>query len=148
MAAVHAACFPPGERWDQAALAGLLTQPGVFALIDPTGGCVIARVAAGEAEILTLAVAPALRRGGRGRALLRAAAGRCAAAGAALLFLEVAADNSAALALYAAEGFRAVGRRRAYYAHGADAVVLRRDLAGNADPGLDAAPAGGHGRRP
>jgi ribosomal-protein-alanine N-acetyltransferase len=59
-----------------------------------------------------------------GREALAAARAR----GAAAMFLEVAAGNTPALALYAREGFAEVGRRRRYYADGADALVLRRDL--------------------
>ena len=48
--------------------------------------------------------------------------------GAGAMFLEVAAGNAPALALYAREGFAEVGRRRRYYSDGTDALVLRRDL--------------------
>ena len=126
LAAIHAACFPPAERWDEAAFATLLRAPGAFALIDPEGCCVLARVAADEAEILTLAVAPARRRQGRGASLLRSALRRMAAGGARAVFLEVAADNRPALALYAREAFHEVGRRAGYYPGGIDALVLRR----------------------
>ena len=86
-----------------------------------------------EAEVLTLAVRPHARRHGRGRALVQAAADLLAHAGAAELRLEVAADNAAALALYAACGFEPTGRRRGYYARGAgapamDALTLLRRL--------------------
>jgi ribosomal-protein-alanine N-acetyltransferase len=128
LAALHAAAFPPGQRWDAAAIAGLLAMPGVFGLVVRGLGFVLARVAADEAEILTLAVAPAARRQGHGGALLAAAMAQAAARGAASMFLDVAADNAAARALYAAAGFAEVGRRRRYYADGADALVLRRDL--------------------
>ena len=123
MAAIHAAAFPPGQRWDAAALASLLDMPGTFGWLDPRGGLVLARCAGGEAEILTLAVAPELRRQGVARALL---GGVLAATAPAPVFLEVAADNHPALALYAATGFAACGRRRAYYGAGRDALVLRR----------------------
>lgn len=105
-----------------------LALPGMFALIDPRGGMVMARVAADEAEILTLAVHPALRRQGLARALLGAAAVIAAEEGAASLFLEVALRNDGARALYAAAGFVEVGRRRRYYADGDDAMVMRRVL--------------------
>jgi len=128
LAAIHATAFPPAEQWSAAAFATHLALPGVFAVIDEAGGLVLARVAADEAEILTLAVAPALRRQGRGRALLAAALSHAAAAGARRLFLEVAEGNAAARALYAAAGFREVGRRPAYYASGEAALVLQADL--------------------
>ncbi len=60
LAAIHAAAFPPGERWDAAAFAGLLATPGTFGLLDERGGFVLARQAGGEAELLTLAVLPAV----------------------------------------------------------------------------------------
>jgi [ribosomal protein S18]-alanine N-acetyltransferase len=128
LAAIHRASFPPAEAWDAATFATHLVLPGSFGLVDPEGAMLLARVAADEAEVLTLAVAPALRRQGRARALLRAAEAQAARAGAACLFLEVSVANAAAQALYAAHGFREVGRRRRYYADGTDAVVLRRDF--------------------
>jgi ribosomal-protein-alanine N-acetyltransferase len=130
MAAIHAAAFRPDEAWDAAVLAGQLRQPGAFALIDAAGGMLLARAAGGEAEILTLAVAPAARRRGIARALLAAAMRRAAASGAAALFLEVAASNGAARALYETTGFVRVGRRARYYPNGGDALVLRADLMG------------------
>jgi ribosomal-protein-alanine N-acetyltransferase len=128
LAALHAAAFPPRERWGADAMALQLGLPGAFGLIDPRGGMVLARVAADEAEILTIAVLPALRRQGIGRALLDAAAAQAAGRGAVALFLEVSAANHPAQALYAACGFERVGHRRRYYPDGADALILRRPL--------------------
>ena len=91
-------------------------------------GFVLARAVAGEAEILTLAVAPAARGKGLGRALLQAAISKAQALGAQTMFLEVGADNPAALALYAGLGFTKVGDRKGYY-QGRDALVLRLPLA-------------------
>jgi len=51
LAALHAACFP--DAWDAAAIARLLDAPGTFAFHNQDG-FVLARTAAGEAEILTL----------------------------------------------------------------------------------------------
>lgn len=124
LAALHAACFP--DAWDEAAIAGLLDKPGTFAFAHDDG-FVLARVAGDEAEILTLAVAPAARGQGLGRALLQAVIIRAAELGGASLFLEVGADNPAALALYAGLGFTRVGMRKAYY-NGGDALVLRLPL--------------------
>ncbi len=103
-------------------------MPGTIGFIDPEGAFILARVAADEAEILTLAVAPALRRQGRARALLTHAARHAGAAGATALFLEVSDANLAARGLYQAAGFRAVGKRRGYYASGETALVLRLEL--------------------
>lgn len=134
LAALHAAAFPPAERWDADALAALLGLEGVFCLVLPgpggAAGFVLARAVAGEAEVLTLAVHPAVRRRGHGAALLAAARAEAGRRGAAALFLEVAAGNAAALALYRHAGAEAVGLRRGYYPDGSDARVLRLGTAG------------------
>ncbi len=106
----------------------LLASPGVFALVDPEGGCVMARVVAGEAEILTLAVTLDQRRRGIGRRLLGRAMEQAASRAAETMFLEVSPANAAAVNLYEAEGFSAVGRRVGYYPNGSDALVMRRAL--------------------
>jgi [ribosomal protein S18]-alanine N-acetyltransferase len=95
-------------------------------------GFALARVAADQAEILTLAVVPAARRRGVGAALLQAVMQAAAARGAAALFLEVSTANDAARALYARAGFCEVGRRCRYYADGTDARVLTRALTAGA----------------
>jgi [ribosomal protein S18]-alanine N-acetyltransferase len=124
MATIHASAFPPGARWGEEAFAAQLGLPGVFGLIDPEGGIVLARVVAEEAEVLTLAVAAAVQRRGLGRGLLAAAMAEARGAGARRILLEVSAKNEAARALYAGAGFGEVGRRPRYYADGSDALVL------------------------
>ena len=126
LAALHAASFP--DPWDAKAITDLLATPGTFAFHAPDG-FVMARIAAGEAEILTLAVAPDARGKGLGRALLQAAINQARGDGATTMFLEVGADNPAARALYASLGFTKVGDRKGYY-QGRDALVLRLPLAG------------------
>ncbi len=128
LAALHRAAFPPAEAWGTDAIRLMLELPGAFGLEAPGRGFVLARVAADEAEILTLAVAPPCRRQGVGAALLAAAMAGAVARGAAAMFLEVSEGNAAARTLYLAAGFAEVGRRRRYYPDGADALVLRRDL--------------------
>jgi ribosomal-protein-alanine N-acetyltransferase len=129
LARLHGEAF--AEPWSEAALAGLAGASGAFALMDDDGFGLV-RALAGEAEILTLAVRAAARRRGLGRALVRAAVSEVRALGAESLFLEVAADNAAALALYAECGFQSVGRRNAYYRRtherAMDALVLRKTL--------------------
>lgn len=129
LATLHAAAFPH-EPWDAAALAGMLATPGTAALTtagDLTG-FILLRVVLDEAEVLTICVSETARRRGAGRALLRAALNAAAAGGAAALYLEAAADNVSALALYRSAGFAEAGRRRGYYRRGAekiDALVMR-----------------------
>lgn len=95
-------------------------------------GFVLSRLAADSAEILTIAVVPKARRRGIGGALLAYHLATLAAAGAKSLFLEVEAENRAALALYRRFDFREVGERQAYYrklsGDRASALILRRDF--------------------
>jgi ribosomal-protein-alanine N-acetyltransferase len=128
LSAIHARAFPEDEYWDAHIIAGQLSQPGIFGLIDPVGGMLLARLAADEAEILTLAVVPERRQQGLGGRLLARAASEVRHHGAVRLFLEVSTRNPAARGLYQQSGFQQVGRRRAYYADGSDALVLSKDL--------------------
>lgn len=125
LAAIHAASF--AEAWDAAALAALMAGEGVVALCAKDG-FVLIRTVADEAEILTVAVAPDARRKGLARALVTQAAQTARASGAARIFLEVSAQNAPAVALYDRLGFAEIGRRRAYYADGADARVMALKL--------------------
>jgi ribosomal-protein-alanine N-acetyltransferase len=92
-------------------------------------------VVADSAEILTVGVVPAARRGGIARLMLADLLADAARRGAREVFLEVRTDNEAAIALYASEGFVPLGRRRGYYDGGrVDALTMRRDLpAGGAE---------------
>lgn len=112
LAQIHAEAFD--SAWDEAAFAALLGTPGVFALGDDAGFILI-RVVLDEAEILTVAVRPALRRQGIGARLVAQAIVESAARGAERMFLEVAQSNNAAQLLYKSAGFEQVGRRKAYY---------------------------------
>lgn len=129
LAAIHATAFP--APWDSTAFEALLDQAGVFA-IEEAEGLILLRVVADEAEILTLAVCPSARKRGLGTRLVRDGATEAASRGARRLFLEVADDNAAALALYSRAGFAEAGRRPGYYArHGGDpqdALILALNL--------------------
>jgi [ribosomal protein S18]-alanine N-acetyltransferase len=128
LAAIHRAAFPASEAWGADAISLQLGLPGAFGLIDGRGGMLLGRVAADEAEVLTLAVAPMVRRCGIASGLLLAAQAEVRARGAGAMFLEVATGNAGALALYLRSGFVEVGRRRGYYADLSDAIVLRMNL--------------------
>jgi len=123
--------------WSADEFEALLKGPGAFAVLGESGepeeprGFILCRAVAGEAEILTIGVDPAARRRGWGAALVEMAAGVAQEAKAFEMFLEVAADNLAAIKLYETTGFERVGLRKGYYPHpdGAkDAVVMRRAL--------------------
>ena len=95
-------------------------------------GLAVARVAADEAEILSIVVARRMRRGGLATRLLGQLLSGLRQRGIRLVFLEVGEDNVAAIALYANFGFVAVGKRDAYYKRDDGstpaALVMRLDL--------------------
>ena len=95
-------------------------------------GFAMIRIAADEAELITIAVDPKWRKKGVGLALMRAVFQDLLMSPAKRIFLEVAADNPAALKLYGKTGFRKVAERQGYYerANGepATAIVMARDL--------------------
>jgi ribosomal-protein-alanine N-acetyltransferase len=128
LAALHGEAFPPGESWGPDAITLMMELSGGFGFQVPGAGFILARAVAGEAEILTLAVAPAARRRGVAAALLDHMLAEAAKQGATEVFLEVSHDNIAARGLYARTGFAQAGLRRHYYTDGSDALVLRRDL--------------------
>lgn len=130
LARLHAECFD--DSWDEAAFDAFLRDPSIFALMAGEDAFILVRVAADESEILSLGTRPDVRRRGAARALVRAGAIEAQRRAAERMFLEVAADNEAALTLYQVAGFRAVGHRPGYYvnADGAivDAVILSAAL--------------------
>lgn len=132
LAALHAEAF--AEGWNAKAMDDLLRMPGARAWLavqepDQPAGFALLRMAADEAEIITIAVRPRLQGLQVGRQLLDALLTAAREGGATACFLEVAEDNIAARALYDSAGFREAGRRPGYYARGAgNALILRRDL--------------------
>lgn len=124
---LHRLCFPADwdQPWSRQAFAEMLAMPGTFGFMarsaaeDEAVGLVVTRVAADEAEILTIGVRADCRRHGVGAALLAAAKNEARSRGAARLHLEVAEDNFAARKLYAHLKFDIVGRRAGYYGRGA-----------------------------
>jgi ribosomal-protein-alanine N-acetyltransferase len=137
IAAIHREDFP--RPWTDGEFSSLLGQETVFGFAaretgrggSPPVGFVLARLAAGEAEILTVAVARAHRRQGLGWRLMDAVLRELHGQRAEALFLEVDETNTAAIALYRRLGFFEVGKRPRYYesANGrSGALVMRRDL--------------------
>lgn len=123
IAELHRRCFD--EPWSVFTVRQVLAMPGAFGILaveEGSGlagegllGFALGRSAAGECELLSLAVAADQRRRGLGSALLDAALERARADGVGRMFLEVAEDNAVAQHLYQAYGFRQVGRRPRYY---------------------------------
>lgn len=131
LARLHARAFINPRPWTAQEFADLLTSPHVFVTGD-TRAFALGRVIADEAELLTIATDPGHRRAGLARTTLNAFHQTACARGATTVFLDVAADNTPARALYAAAGYDQTGLRKGYYRNptGAvvDALMLSRDL--------------------
>jgi ribosomal-protein-alanine N-acetyltransferase len=130
IATVHAASFQRG--WSEDEFQRLLTDRNVVAHRATIGqtliGFILSRLTAGEAEILSVAIAPTWRGRGFARPLLDLHLRQLAGLGAGAVFLEVSEQNAPACRLYRRVGFYEVGRRQGYYNGGATALTLRRDL--------------------
>lgn len=137
IAKIHREDF--ARPWTDGEFASLLGQDTVFGYaVRETGrggsapvGFVLARLAAGEGEILTVAVARTHRRQGLGWRLMDAVLRELHGQRAEALFLEVDETNQPAIALYRRLGFFEVGKRPRYYETGegkSGALVMRRDL--------------------
>jgi ribosomal-protein-alanine N-acetyltransferase len=131
---LHHAAFPD-DPWDPRAILAIAGLAGFFGFVawedvEPAG-LAFAFGVGDEYEIAALGVVPAWRRTGIGTALLAGLCDEIRRRGGRSIVLEVAADNGAAQALYAAFGFVRIGRRRDYYrrpGRRVDAEVLRFTL--------------------
>lgn len=132
LAALHRRSFRTPPPWSEADFATFTADPLAFLLVEGDAGFLLGRAVADEAELLTLAVAPESRRLGLGARLVARFLYQARLRGATRAFLEVSAENPAAIALYESAGFTEAGRRRGYYAtpegRRIDAIVLARDL--------------------
>ena len=128
-AAIHAARFTTPRPWSAKDIADTLDSPFAF-LLTAAQGFLIGRCVAGEAELLTLAVAPAARQAGVGGQLVDRFLTESAARGAESAFLEVSEQNPTAQRLYARKGFVPQGKRARYYqtpdGGRVDAIILVR----------------------
>lgn len=142
IANLHKRLFDPA--WDETAVKNLLEHPASTSLVavygDPKAvgepkavvGFVIGQLAADEAEILSIGVAPDWQRFGLGKMLVEGLVRAARRGEAKRLFLEVAEDNTAAGALYQSLGFQVTGGRKRYYERAGgtavDAILFALDL--------------------
>jgi [ribosomal protein S18]-alanine N-acetyltransferase len=124
---------PEAANWSAGSLQSVLEQDTRHFLVASKGaeilGFVAGQFVADEAEILNLAVAPAHRREGLGKALVHSLLAAFAGKGVATVFLEVRESNRAAIAFYEQMGFARAGIRPGYYSDPPEAaLVLRRQL--------------------
>lgn len=138
LAGIHAASF--SHQWSVADLARMKAQDGTIVLVarraspyssNTAIGFLILRIAADEAEVITIAVHPRQRGRGIGKKLMEAGLFRLYSERCKSLFLEVDASNATAVLLYKSLGFKEVGQRKGYYRDGngdGTALVMRVDV--------------------
>jgi ribosomal-protein-alanine N-acetyltransferase len=134
LAKLHGASFHRG--WGEGEFEEMLSQRNTLVHRLRLGskfiGFAVSRMAADEAEILSIAIAPGQRGRGLSRQLLLTHLGHLAGRGVRTVFLEVEENNQPARRLYDRAGFTVAGRRERYYREAGgeqlNALVMRRDL--------------------
>lgn len=131
LALLHARCFTTPRPWRAEEIADFLSDK-TSDLVSAPNGFALIRTIIDETELLTIAVDPDNRRQGAAMTLLERAIGKATTRHATQMFLEVAATNKPAIALYQKFGFKQSGRRSGYYLFPGgvriDAVLMARDI--------------------
>lgn len=131
VAAMERACF--SQPWSRGAFEEELAAENAVYLVAREGARVLGyggmRFAADEYYVDNIAVDPAYRRQGAGRALVAALVERARMGGGAFITLEVRESNVGAVALYKEQGFTVAGRRRGFYEEPReDALLMTKRL--------------------
>jgi ribosomal-protein-alanine N-acetyltransferase len=134
LAQLHGASFHRG--WGESEFESMLIERNTLVhrlrIGRKTIGFAVSRMAADEAEILSIAVASSYRGRGLSRNLLLTHLGHLAGHGVRTVFLEVEENNQPARRLYERAGFGVAGRRERYYRQASgeqlNALLMRRDL--------------------
>lgn len=120
--------------WPEEHLARIVAFPGAIGRVaelqdGEVVGYALGWVAADEAELANIAVAPPYRRSGIGNRLLESMREAAAGLGATRMYLEVRVSNEVAQTFYRARGFTVAGHRREYYSRPReDALTMAVDL--------------------
>lgn len=131
MARIHALAMTVPAPWTVQDFEDMSKLDGAFSVGKAQAGFALGRVVLDEAELLTLAVDPAVRRQGIGRFCLAAFEDKAAAHGAKSFHLEVARTNAAAITLYLSANWQQTGVRKAYYKAAdarIDAILMTKRL--------------------
>ncbi|MEZ7813395.1 MAG: ribosomal-protein-alanine N-acetyltransferase [Paracoccaceae bacterium] len=132
LALMHGKCFQTPRPWSEVEFSSFLADE-TCAFFELEQGFLIGRFVEDEGEVLTLAVDPSARGRGIGLALMQFFHKAAESHGIKQLFLEVSAENNAAITLYHKLGYQQTGSRPRYYQapNGIqfDALVLALNLA-------------------
>ena len=124
----------PSDAWtEQLFLSELAEVPSsravsVIEIADQIIGYASLRFVGREGDVNTIAIAREFQGKGFGKLLLDWMLETAKLNGVKELFLDVRADNQAAIGLYLKEGFDQIDIRRNYYDHKIDALVMRKKL--------------------
>ena len=124
LANLHKLCFPH-KPWSAQDFAEL--KKSGCEIIMSQNGFAVWRNVMDESEIITIGVNPEMRRGGIASAMLKILEEDAKKHEVKKIFLEVAADNTAAQKLYENNGYKQIGVRPKYY-DGVDAILMSKDL--------------------
>jgi ribosomal-protein-alanine N-acetyltransferase len=134
LAQLHGASFHRG--WGEGEFEAMMAERNTLVHRLRQGrkviGFAVSRMAADEAEILSIAIDAGQRGRGLSRNLLLTHLGHLAGRGVRSIFLEVEENNRPARRLYEWAGFGVIGRRERYYQQPGgeqlNALLMRRDL--------------------
>tara|TARA_Y100000746_G_C15417149_1_gene412742 strand:- start:565 stop:984 length:420 start_codon:yes stop_codon:yes gene_type:complete len=117
LSAIHHECFVQPRPWTPDEFKILLKKN---ILLWKSRAFLLGRQVNGEAEILTLAVAPNERRNGLASSLIREFVNKMKQVKVKKIILEVDHRNKPALSLYKNFSFKKIGERKAYYKHNSE----------------------------
>ena len=124
LAELHKQCFPD-KPWSASDFADL--KKSGCEIVASENGFIVWRVAADEAEIISIGVAPDARRNGVAETMILLMEQELKKSSVANVFLEVSEVNIPAKKLYEKCGFKPTGRRPKYY-DGTDAIIMSKGL--------------------
>ena len=124
IANLHAQCFPD-HPWSASEFADL--KKSGCEILASENGFIVWRVAADEAEIITIGVAPNARHQGIAEAMILLMEQELKKSSVVNVFLEVSEVNVPAKNLYKKLGFVETGKRPKYY-NGLDAIIMSKGL--------------------
>jgi [ribosomal protein S18]-alanine N-acetyltransferase len=131
-------CFSPAFRFDRRSMRQFAQASGAIVVIaqdysQALAGFLIVHLEGTAQErygyVVTIDVAPELRRAGVGRRLLEQAERQVHAAGVTRMGLHVAVDNAGAIRFYERQGYACLGVARRFYREaGVDGLIYLKEL--------------------
>lgn len=124
----------PGEHWSENAINDMSSRDDAVYFVAISGGNVVgtagALIVLDELQITNICVLPPYRRQGIAARLMNALFDEGIKRNCKTAYLEVACDNTGAMALYKSSHFYEIGRRKNYYKNGVGAILMSADVVG------------------